>query len=395
MIYTIDNIDNSKEVNYKLELTKDSIFSIALLVTNLLYLQKFNIVDLPRSETTLRFIEVLEDLGVKFSWNGYTELQVKYTKLFSEDLSHITNTNALNLFIPLLLSKNGTVSISDKNVELAKKYHEYGFVVYEVDDKFQINHPEIGNEISIALNATNIYESFSLLMLKKIYNLDIDVENFNDTRVIAIENIHKMFKDATAYPKTYSCLENLTELELFSTLALLRKGKLGLFNHQMSESVEFLLYLNNICSTYEVIDDAIRLWYQEKTKINNHFDFSNLSSFSAFFLIVLNLKYNKPFTVKVVFNEYTKRMLKMIRNYKIKIQDIKVVNGNLVIKFDTQLPKINTHTQIDTFEDGVYSLVLSNLIEGSHKINNLEKTLSSFIGLQDKLVEMGINIKNA
>ena len=35
--------------------------------------------------------------------------------------------------------------------------------------------------------------------------------------------------------------------------------------------------------------------------------------------------------------------------------------------------KNNNNTQIDTFEDGVYSLVLSNLIEGSHKINNLEK----------------------
>lgn len=394
MTYTIDNINNNKEVNYKLELSRDSFHAIALLVINLLYLPKFNIINLPRSETTLRFIEVLEDLGVKFSWNGYTDLKVRFNQLLSEDISHISNTNALNLFIPLILSKNSTVLINKENVKLAKKYHDFGFIVYDLENHFQISHPDVKQELDISYKAENIFDSYSYIMLNKIYNLNLEIENFNDNRIIAIQNLVKMYNESTNYPNTFDCMLNLTELELFSTLTLLRQGKIILKDHKINESLEFLLYLNNICSTYEVIDSSIRLWYQENTNMQSHFDFSKLAHTSLFFLIVLNLKYNKSFTAKIKLNEYTKAMFRLFSAYKIKVKRIEVVNEEVIVKFDNTLQTINTHVNVESFEDGIYAIVLANLINGTHKIDNLEKTLAGFIGLEQKLVDLGIKIKS-
>ncbi len=283
-------------------LSGDPISAMFNLVLGAMYQDKFTIKNVPRSNVVLTFLSIFQQIGFKVNWLTENSISVETSDL-NNDLSSILLINDYDfyehLLIPLMLKKTLECYIKSSSRDVIKFYRKLGFdvTVNLEENKCHIHVPQLLN----IEKSFDVRESFgtmvaSRLLLKEVIDEMHVIYNENDVRFQQLEYIKQQTKKNIEIVSSY----NQVEFNLFSSIGALSDEEVVIENFDLSQSLQYLLTLNEFGVQYEVIEDSkLKLW-KNNYSFQESYDYTNRSISEVAFLLIFFAKFlTKPTSVLI------------------------------------------------------------------------------------------------
>lgn len=244
-------------------LSGDPLASIFYITLALFEERVFRIRNVPRCKLFLDFLLVLNNLGVLVSWedestviiDGKQEIKESLVDLYAGyDYAFVT------VLIPLILKRHRECLIHYDLRAEAKFFRELGVLVKSNNNVLYLKLPlDINFEIKKNFNLLHAdpFTVASRLFTSKIFkNLSVGYDrkntiyDFNNVETIDIEGVVEL---KSSY--------NQSEFNLYASISSFSNGEVILSNFNLSESLDFLLSIDELGFRYEVSGPSMKVWY--------------------------------------------------------------------------------------------------------------------------------------
>lgn len=325
-------IQSGKPIYGETELSGDPIDSLVLSTLAIFSEEPVVITNVPRSTVVLKHLDLLRSIGISIDWINSNTIKISTKEQIKSDLTDVITPNnhiEVALLVPAILFRTNECILTSSMRSELKFYREMGIEVTTSYNRFHLKLP-LSNQ-AIAQKRVNLKRSHDLLLASRLLFQRIYPElslvyrktsaNFSDIDVSISPEIQSSYKVG----------HNKIEFRMLTAAALASKGEISLSNFNLSDSLEYLLELEQICCSYEVVDNKIKIWHETK-KLPKSYDFSG-HDFSEVGYYALLLSLFSKNTIPIVC-DLDERLEEMIRDLNIlgcRI-DIEKQSDNLVLK---------------------------------------------------------------
>ena len=363
-----------------------SIFYICLVLFNQ---QKAKIRNVPRCKLLLDFLSSIEKLGITVTWEAESVIMVDGTVELRENLVGLyegSEYGFAQILIPIMLRRNRECEVHPELRTEVKFFRELGISVKSNYNIFNLKLPlDVNFDIKKNFNLIHgdPYLIASRLFTSYLFkNLSIDYDT-NDSRFNFYND-----GDLVEYKVSY----NQPEFNLYASIAGFSNGEISLHNFDLSESLNFLLSIDSIGFRYEVISDAIKIWYVGVSE-NRTFDWSSQSFNSIAHLILLLAKTTKK-TTKIITVSYLNLDTLItdlnIMGCRIEVEDGKKGFSLIIIKPPSAFSSVKN--EVSDLSIGSAVLSFACCYSGNSKISGFD-VISNYIPyLVDNLKSLNIDI---
>jgi len=287
-------------------LSGDPLSSIFYICFALFNEQKARIKNVPRCKLFLDFLSSIERLGISVNWEDESVITVDGTGELRENLVSLFDGSEYGfaqVLIPILLQRNRECEVHPELRTEVKFYRELGVLV-------KVNYNILNLKLPLDANF-DIRKNFNLihadpyLIASRLFtsylfnNLSVEYDK-HDARFNFYNEIiiNEKASDFVEYKVSFS----QPEFNLYASIASFSNGEVSLNNFDLSESLNFLLSIDSIGFRYEVMQNAIKIWYVGFDE-NAIIDWSSHSFNSIAHLILLLAKTTRK-TTKIITVSY-------------------------------------------------------------------------------------------
>jgi len=371
-----------------------SIFYICIALSD----EKFaRIKNVPRCKLLLDFIFAIENLGVLVNWEDETTITVDGKQEIRDNLVGLYNGNDYSfaeVLIPVLLKRNRECDVHPNLRSEVKFFRELGVLVKSNYNILNLKLPlDINYDVkkNFDLIHANPYMVASRLLTSRIFkNLSIDYDK-NDSIFL--------FHEARDFDDDDNVLEfvasyNQGEFNFYASIAGFSNGEISLHNYNLSESLDFLLSMDEIGFRYEVSSQNIKIWYAG-SDIESILEWSGHSFSSLSPLILLLAKTTKK-TVKLICTSFP-ALEDLITDLNImgcRIESEAGKKGYSLITVKPPSAFSSVKNDISDLNVGLAVLAFSCCYSGNSRISGFEIISEYMPYLIDNLKSLNVDISN-